>query len=350
MNLKSLVRKNIWNLVPYSSARSEHKKLNGILLDANENSMGSVLDAGLNRYPDPHQEMLKSSISNYKGIDPENIFVGNGSDEAIDLLIRAFCEPAKDAIVIFPPTYGVYSVFARTNDVEVISVDQKSNFTLDSSSYKNKLSNNVKLTFICDPNNPSGNCYSQSEIESILTASNSIVIIDEAYIDFASRASWLEKLNQYPHLVVLQTLSKAWGLAGIRIGMAYASKEIIAILNKIKYPYNINQLTQLKALEAFKNIKTKDKYVNEIINQRTFLLREINQLSIVIKVFPSDANFLLIRFKNAKSVYQHLLDCNIIVRDRSNQLHCENCLRITIGKEKENEKLLYQLRELEKIL
>jgi len=267
MNLKNLVRKNIWDLVPYSSARSEHKKLSGVLLDANENSMGSVLEQGLNRYPDPYQETLKSSISNYNGIDPENIFIGNGSDEAIDLLIRSFCEPAKDAIIIFPPTYGVYSVFAKTNDVQVVSVDQKPDFNLDISSYKNKLSNNVKLTFICDPNNPSGNCYHESEIESILNASNSIVILDEAYIDFASRVSWMEKLNKYPNLVVLQTLSKAWGLAGIRIGMAYGSKEIITILNKIKYPYNINQLTQLKALEAYKNIETKDKYVHDIINQ-----------------------------------------------------------------------------------
>jgi len=350
MNLKNLVRKNIWDLVPYSSARSEHKKLSGVLLDANENSMGSVLEQGLNRYPDPYQETLKSSISNYNGIDPENIFIGNGSDEAIDLLIRSFCEPAKDAIIIFPPTYGVYSVFAKTNDVQVVSVDQKPDFTLDISSYKNKLSNNVKLTFICDPNNPSGNCYHESEIESILNASNSIVILDEAYIDFASRVSWMEKLNKYPNLVVLQTLSKAWGLAGIRIGMAYGSKEIITILNKIKYPYNINQLTQLKALEAYKNIETKDKYVHDIINQRSFLQTEISQLSIVTKVFTSEANFLLIRFKNAKAVYQYLLKQNIIVRDRSNQLNCDNCLRITVGSEHENEKLLYQLRELEKIL
>ena len=209
MNLKKLVRKNIWDLIPYSSARSEYKNISGVLLDANENSLGSVLENGLNRYPDPYQEQLKSEISQQKKINPNKIFIGNGSDEAIDLLLRAFCEPGQDKIVVFPPTYGVYTVFAQTNNIEVSSVAQFPEFTLDVTTYKNKLSANVKMTFICDPSNPSGNCFSDDEIESILKASHSIVVIDEAYIDFASRESWISKLDKYPNLVVLQTLSKA---------------------------------------------------------------------------------------------------------------------------------------------
>jgi histidinol-phosphate aminotransferase len=348
MNIKNLVRKNILDLVPYSSARSEHKELNGILLDANENAMGSVLNNGLNRYPDPFQESLKAEISEYNGIRSENIFIGNGSDEAIDLLIRAFCEPSRDAIVIFPPTYGVYSVFARTNDVQVIPINQNPDFSLDIHAYQSHISESIKLTFICDPNNPSGNSYDSHQIESVLDISNSIVIIDEAYIDFSSRKSWLEKLDQFPNLVVLQTLSKAWGLAGIRIGMAYASNEIVNILNKIKYPYNVNQLTQTQAKEALQKIGKKNKYVKDIISQRHLLSSQLESLSIVKKIFPSDANFLLVRFSNAKTVYQHLLKHNIIVRDRSNQVHCEECLRITVGTASENDKLIDQLTKLEK--
>lgn len=347
MNLKRLVRKNIWDLIPYSSARSEYKNISGILLDANENSLGSVLDNGLNRYPDPHQEKLKSEISQQNKINPNKIFVGNGSDEAIDLLLRAFCEPGRDKIVIFPPTYGVYAVFAQTNNVEVYSVAQFPDFTLDITTYKSKLSTNIKITFICDPNNPSGNCYSDDQIESILKTSQSIVVIDEAYIDFASRESWISKIDNYPNLVVLQTLSKAWGLAGIRVGMAYASGEIIDIMNKIKYPYNVNQLTQSKAIEAFKDPDKKDAFVKEIIKQRKYLAKTLNQLDIVKKVYPSEANFLLVRFKDATLVYKHLMKNNIIVRDRSNQLHCDNCLRITVGTNEENEKLLNYLKELD---
>ncbi len=347
MNLKELVRKNIWDLIPYSSARSEHKNISGILLDANENSLGSVLGNGLNRYPDPYQEQLKSEISQQKKINPNNIFVGNGSDEAIDLLLRAFCEPGQDKIVIFPPTYGVYAVFAQINNVEIYSVAQFPEFTLDVPAYKYILSSNVKMTFICDPGNPSGNCFSDNEIVSILKASHSIVVIDEAYIDFTARESWISKLENYPNLVVLQTLSKAWGLAGIRVGMAYASGEIIDILNKIKYPYNVNRLTQSKAIEAFKFPDKKDKLVKEIIKQRNFLAKTLNQLDIVKKVYPSEANFLLVRFRSAAFVYKHLMKNNIVVRDRSNQLHCDNCLRITVGTKEENEILLNYLKELD---
>ncbi len=344
MDLKNLVRKNIWDLVPYSSARSEHKNLNGILLDANENSLGSVLDNGLNRYPDPYQEQLKSKIAHYKKIDSNQIFIGNGSDEAIDLLIRAFCEPGHDKIVVFPPTYGVYRVFAETNNVQVVSVDQSRDFSLDVSGYNRLESDNIKLTFICDPNNPSGNCYSNKEITAILDSSDSLVVIDEAYIDFASRESWLSKLLNHPNLIVLQTLSKAWGLAGIRIGMAFASAKIIDILNKVKYPYNVNQLTQQKAIEALNNYEKKDFFVKELIKQRQILVKELSELDCVLKIYPSEANFLLVKFKEAILTYQYLLKNNIVIRDRSNQLHCESCLRITVGTEKENKVLIDQLK------
>ncbi len=347
MNLKRLVRKNIWNLQPYSSARSEYKDISGILLDANENSLGSVLGNGLNRYPDPSQEKLKSILAKQKKISGDKIFVGNGSDEAIDLLIRTFCEPGHDDIIIFPPTYGIYSVFAKTNDVGVIQVNQSTDFALDIETYKKYFTENVKITFICDPNNPSGNCYSGSQIEAILSFSSSIIVIDEAYIDFAGRESWLTKLDRYPNLVILQTLSKAWGLAGIRIGMAYASEAIIEILNKIKYPYNVNQMTQIAAIEAIENPGKKDTFVSEILTQRTFLADALQQLNIVKKVYASDANFLLVRFTDAGIVYRHLLNNNIVVRDRSNQLHCENCLRITVGSKQENITLLNQLNKLD---
>jgi histidinol-phosphate aminotransferase len=348
MNILDLVRPNIENLTAYSSARSEHSDISGILLDANENSIGSVLEPALNRYPDPMQVQLKKELAEKNKIRSDKIFVGNGSDEAIDLLIRAFCVPGLDNIVIFPPTYGVYSVFAQIHDVNVIHVPLTGNFAIDTVQYKKKITGNSKITFICNPNNPTGNCFSTRTIEEILNLSEALVVIDEAYIDFCPNASLLARLEKYPNLVILQTLSKAWGMAGARIGMAYASPEIIAILNKIKYPYNINNVTQQLAIKALQNSGTKDRFVSELLEQRTKLVRSLLKLDLVQTIYPSQTNFLLVRFTNAKKVYQHLLQNNIIVRDRSNQIHCEDCLRITVGSKLQNRKLIETLTKLEK--
>lgn len=343
-NIKQLIRKNIKALKPYKSAREEHSKFNGILLDANENSTDLVEHKGLNRYPDPSQRKLKAKIAKLKGLLPEQIFLGNGSDEAIDLIIRAFCNPGKDRIIIMPPTYGMYSVCAAINDIKVNSVALNNNFQIETSKLFSKINSLDKLLFICSPNNPTGNCFDDLSIKSILNEFPGIVIIDEAYIDFSNRESWLSKLNKYENLIILQTFSKAWGLANIRLGMAFASPVIIEVMNKIKYPYNVNGLTLEIAFKSLLNKNHKEKIVRQILNEKKILETELNLLPFVEKIFPSDANFLLVKMNRANSIYNYLLENNILVRNRTNEIHCENCLRITVGTPHQNKKLLKVLK------
>jgi histidinol-phosphate aminotransferase len=345
--INKLLRENIRDLKPYCSARMEYSGKNAIFLDANENSIGSVLKEGYNRYPDPIQTELRLEIAKLKGINANSLFLGNGSDEAIDLLIRAFCEPRDDEIIICPPTYGVYSVSANINDVKIVPVALTQEFELDISGILDHLDAKTKLIFLCSPNNPTGNIFNIEEIQSLLDKFPGIVIIDEAYIDFASSASWVKQLGERQNLVVLQTFSKAWGLANLRLGMAFAHPEIISVLDNIKYPYNLSGVTQKLALGALKNQEDKVKMVSDIIEQRSFLQAELKKLDLVKKVYSSEANFLLVKVDNAVSLYKKLLDKEIIVRNRSNQIHCENCLRITVGTAEQNINLIDTLKSLD---
>jgi len=345
---KNLLRDNIKDLIPYSSARDEYDKTEGLFLDANENSFGSIIDSGLNRYPDPQQKILKSKLSKIKKINSENIFVGNGSDEAIDLLLRLFCEPKKDNVIIMPPTYGMYEVAAKINDVKVLTAPLKMNFELDLKKIRTIINDKSKIMFICSPNNPTGNCFNKNEIESLITSFAGIVVIDEAYMDFSARESWVNKIKDYDNLVVLQTFSKAWGLANIRVGTAYADPYTISEMNKIKYPYNVSGLSQQIVTDALDKIETKEIITKNIIDEREKMVIELNKVTFIEKVFSSEANFLLIKTKNADETYDFLLKHNIIVRNRSNQLNCEECLRITIGTAGQNKLLLNKFYLLEK--
>ena len=346
-NINPLIRENIRSLKPYTSAREEHAELVGIFLDANENAIGSVNVSPLNRYPDPLHRKLRTEISKIKNVSLNQIFLGNGSDEAIDLLIRIFCEPAVDNIILMPPTYGMYGVCAAVNNVQVKKVALNPDFSINLKVLLSDINQTDKILFICSPNNPTSNCFDKNTIETILKKFPGIVIIDEAYIDFSSQQSWLSKLKEYNNLVVLQTFSKAWGLANIRLGMAFASDEIVTLLNKIKYPYNVNGVTQKIALEGLQNIQQKDKMIEQILNQRKFLNEELSKLSCVEKVYPSEANFLLVKMKSALPIYQYLLKHQILVRDRSKEIHCEECLRITVGTPQENKKLIQILKKYE---
>jgi len=343
-NIKQLIRENIKALQPYKSAREEHSKFNGILLDANENSIDLVEYKGLNRYPDPWQRKLKAKIAKLKNLLPEQIFLGNGSDEAIDLIIRIFCNPGKDRIIIMPPTYGMYSVCAAINDVKVNSVALDNNFQIETSKLLSKINSLDKLLFICSPNNPTGNCFDDNSIKRILNEFPGIVIIDEAYIDFSNQESRLSRLNEYENLIILQTFSKAWGLANIRLGMAFASPVIIEVMNKIKYPYNVNGLTLEIAFKSLLNKNHKEKIVSQILHEKKILETGLNLLPFVEKIFHSDANFLLVKMNRANSIYNYLLENNILVRNRTNEIHCENCLRITVGTPRQNRKLLEVLK------
>lgn len=347
MMLDKLLRKNIRDLKPYHSARIEYSGKNATFLDANENSMGSVLTEGFNRYPDPLQTKLRLEISKLKNMTAKSIFLGNGSDEAIDLLMRAFCEPGKDDIIICPPTYGVYSVFAKINDVATSEVPLTSQFDLDVPGILDRANSKTKLIFLCSPNNPTANILNPKDILKILKVFPGLVVIDEAYIDFSSTESWLGSLDDHKNLVVLQTFSKAWGLANLRLGMAFADPEIIAVLDNIKYPYNLSGVTQELVLGALKNIKNKERMISDIIQQRLFLRTELEKLSLVKKIFPSETNFLLVKTSNATLLYDKLISKKIIVRNRSNQVHCENCLRITIGTAEENKNLINALKSLD---
>jgi histidinol-phosphate aminotransferase len=344
-DLNKLVRENIKKLKPYSSARSEFSGKAKIFLDANENSFGSPLTKWYNRYPDPLQWDLKKKISSIKNVAPENILLGNGSDECIDLLIRAFCEPKKDKILICPPTYGMYEVNAHINDVEVIEVPLLPNYQLNLEGIEAAIDEDVKIIFLCSPNNPTGNSLEREDIELVLNNFDGIVVLDEAYINYSRFRSFIAELKDYSNLVVMQTFSKAWGLAALRLGMVYASKDIIDVLNKIKPPYNINQATQELALKALDHLDEVNEMIKETVKERELLVKDLVQLPFVEKIFPSDANFVLVKMKDANAVYSFLKDNGIIVRNRSNVILCENSLRITVGTDNENKELVKTLKQ-----
>lgn len=331
-SLEQLVRPNIWKLKPYSCARNEFHGDAATFLDANENPY----NAPYNRYPDPLQTELKNKLLLLKGVKPQQVFLGNGSDEPIDLLIRAFCEPGGDNIVAIDPTYGMYEVAADINNVTYRKVPLSENFELDAGKLLAATDEHTKLIFLCTPNNPTGNCLSRTEIFKVINGFGGIVVVDEAYNDFSSEPSHTKDLATFPNLVVLQTFSKAWGCAGIRLGMAFASKEIIDILNKIKYPYNINLLTQEKALSILEGADTVKTWVEILLGERERLKQSLEQVACVRKIYPSDANFLLIRVDNADSAYQHLVKAGVIVRNRNNISLCRGCLRVTVGTPGEN--------------
>ena len=344
MDINSLQRENIKNLRPYSTARDEYKGQASIYLDANENSFGSPLPADYNRYPDPLQLDLKDAISKIKGVPIENTFLGNGSDEAIDLLYRAFCEPGKDNVIILPPTYGMYEVSANINNVEVRKVNLLSNFQLDLDGIAEAIDPNTKIIFICSPNNPTGNSIIRTDIETVLANFQGIVVIDEAYINYAKQRSFIKELTEYPNLVVMQTFSKAWGLAALRLGMAFAARPTIDILNKVKPPYNINQATQDLALAALQNVNQVNEWIKVTVEERDLLTTALTELEIVNRVYPSDANFVLAEVTDATGIYDYLVNQGIIVRDRSKVTLCEGCLRISIGTPAENKNLIASLR------
>jgi histidinol-phosphate aminotransferase len=346
--LENLLRENIKKLIPYSSARDEFKGEAKVFLDANENSLGSPLMKWYNRYPDPLQWKVKEAISKIKGVPPQHIFLGNGSDECIDILFRAFCEPGKDNVIINPPTYGMYEVCANINDVGVRRARLMDDFQLDLVHLENLVDPHTKIIWICSPNNPTANTIHRQDIEVVLNNFNGLVVIDEAYINFSRHKSFIQELGDYPNLVVMQTLSKAWGLAGLRLGMAFAGEAIIEVFNKVKPPYNINQATQELALKALDEVGQVNDMIRKIVTMREELRVSLENLPIVQKVYPSDANFLLVKVVDAKGIYYYLLQKEIVVRDRSKVELCEGCLRITVGTENENRELITALRQFSK--
>lgn len=341
-DLKDLVRRNVWNMKPYSSARDEFQGNASVFLDANENPYNGPY----NRYPDPMQWELKEKIAALKGVKRESIFLGNGSDEAIDLVIRAFCEPGADNIVSIDPSYGMYEVAASVNNVAFRKVRLDDRFDLDTDRLLEAADDDTKVIFLCSPNNPTGNNLSRDRLYQVLDAFQGIVVIDEAYVDFSTEPSFLGELENFPNLMVLQTMSKAWGAAGIRLGMAFASPEIITVLNKIKYPYNVNLLTQEYALSRLNETQNKEMQVETIIHERERLQEELPKINCVRKIYPTDANFLLVEVTDANAIYGKLVQRGIIVRNRTNVTLCNGCLRITVGKPDENEELIMALKEL----
>ncbi len=340
--LQALVRPNIWALKPYSCARDEFKGMKAdVFIDANENPYPN----GVNRYPDPLQEQLKQLISPLKGVAVDNIFLGNGSDEAIDLPFRIFCRPGIDNVVAIDPTYGMYEVCADVNDIEYRKMPLADGYDLDPDSLIAACDENTKLIFICSPNNPTGNAFSRDKIERVLRSFDGIVIVDEAYSDFSSQRPLRLDLAQYPNLIALATFSKAWGAAGIRLGMAFASKEIIDLFNKVKYPYNVNVLTQKKAQDILSNLTLLQRHISMIVEERAKLIRAFALLPQCLEIFPTDANFFLARMTDADGIYQYLVRKGIVVRNRNKVNLCGNCLRITIGTNEENSKLLSALRQ-----
>jgi len=334
LDLKNIVRPNIQQLKAYSSARDEFKGVAEVYLDANENPFGT-----LNRYPDPQQMAIKKRLSEIKGVNENQIFIGNGSDEVIDLAFRIFCNPRKDKALTFTPSYGMYNVSAAINDVELIELPLKENFQIDVEELDSYLKDNtLKIIFICSPNNPTGNCFEDETIQYILKEFKGIVIIDEAYIDFSTKESYITQLSYYPNLIISQTFSKAWGLAGVRVGVAYANSDIIDFYNKVKPPYNISALNQETVLNKLDNLAQFEIEKNIIINQKEKLEKQLQEIELVKKVYPSEANFLLIEVSNANEVYNQLVNQKIITRNRSNLVN--NCLRITVGNEIENKRLL----------
>ena len=342
--LKELTRPNVWALKPYSSARDEYSGVEAsVFLDANENPYNTPV----NRYPDPLQRELKALIAPLKGVREENIFLGNGSDEAIDLIFRAFCRPGVDNVVAIDPTYGMYKVCAEVNDVEYRTMLLDVYYRFKASALLSAIDENTKAIFVCSPNNPTGNSLCRKEMESLLNRFDGLVIVDEAYIDFSSEPSMLKDLDKYPNLIVLQTFSKAWGCAAIRLGMAFASLEIIAIFNKIKYPYNVNILTQQEAIKMLQHPEQIKAWVDTLLEERARVMEEFVKLPCCIRVFPTDANFFLAKVYEATQLYNYLVSEGIIVRNRTNVALCKDCLRITIGTKEENDALLEALRKVE---
>jgi len=352
--LADLLRPHILTLTPYSSARDEYIGKEGVFLDANENPYGpafqgsTTLSSSFNRYPDPYQAAIKEKLAPIKEVRPSQIFLGNGSDEPIDLLVRATCRPGKDSILIVPPTYGMYEVSATVNDVSLIRVPLTPDFQLDAKAVFDAIEPTTKIVWLCSPNNPSGNQLDSEGIRQVIEgAAHSLVVVDEAYIDFASDPSWTTQLDRYPNLVVLQTFSKAWGLAALRLGMCFASEELIRVLNKIKPPYNISAPTQELALKALDHVAQKDEMVQQILTERTILAELLQAMPMVQRVYPSDANFLLVRFDKAKEVFDYLIEQQVIVRDRSKVQLCAGCLRISVGTPTENSILLSRLHQFQ---
>ena len=344
-NLDNLLRDNIKKLIPYSSARDEFKGEASVLLDANENSFGSPTQHPYNRYPDPLQHQVKDKLSRIKGVPAENIFLGNGSDEAIDILYRAFCKPGVDNVILVPPTYGMYEVSANINDVETRKVELTKDYQLNFDGIADAIDMHTKIIFICSPNNPTGNSIRRQDIETVLTNFGGIVVIDEAYINFSKQRSFTQELNEFPNLVILQTLSKAWGLAALRLGMAFSSKEIIHVFNKIKPPYNINQATQDLVLEALGNVDQVNNWIKETVTEREKLVEALLNVQQIQHITPSDANFILVKLEEPRELYNFLVSQGIIVRDRSKVELCEGCLRITIGTAPENLKLIQAIKQ-----
>lgn len=340
-NIVALVRPNIRRLQPYSSARHEFEGLAEVYLDANENPFNT----GFNRYPDPLQQALKNEIAKLKSIPADHIFLGNGSDEAIDLLFRIFCEPGKDEVIVLPPTYGMYQVAADIHNVKVVSVPLNVDFQPNVSKIASVMNPNSKLLFLCSPNNPTGNSFEPELMRQLLKTFKGIVVIDEAYIDFAKQLSCLQWLSEYPNLVIMQTFSKAWGLAGLRLGMAFANPFLIALFNKVKAPYNINQLTQHAVLEALTGAEQTKEWIKLLLEERAKLEKALTEMPFVKQVYPSDANFLLVKVDDPMALYQYLVQEGIVVRNRNTVLLCEGCLRITVGTSTENQRLLEQLEK-----
>jgi histidinol-phosphate aminotransferase len=342
MEIKDLIRENIKSLEAYSSARDEFKAMSSefVFIDANENPF----DTGLNRYPDPQQTLVKEALSKLKGISEEQILLGNGSDEVLDLIFRVFCEPRVDNVIVLPPTYGMYEVLANTNAIKLVKIPLVENFQPNVKEIIKGQDAKTKLLFLCSPNNPTANSFDANKIETLIKEFNGIVVIDEAYIDFSIEDSWLCRLDEFPNLMVTQTLSKAYGLASIRLGICYASKEIISILNKIKPPYNVNQLTQDVALQSLFNQEKVKNEIAIIISERNQLIRDLQNVEIVEKVYPSDANFLLVQVDDATLRYKQLVKLGIIARNRTTQILCDNCLRFTVGTPDENKKLINTLK------
>lgn len=344
-DINTLVRENVTAMKPYSSARDEFEDFdtaNMIFLDANENPY----ENGVNRYPDPQQVSVKSVLAQQNGVEKNQILLGNGSDEVLDLLFRAFCEPKIDNVITLPPTYGMYGVLANLNAVENREVLLSTDFQPQLELIMNAVDTNSKMIFLCSPNNPTGNSFSEESVQYLLDNFKGLVVIDEAYIDFSDKASWIQKIKDYPNLIITQTLSKAYGLAGIRLGICYASAVIISVLNKIKPPYNINELTQQRALERLSNPTQIEKEINSIITQRDQLLKVISEVQFVSKIYPTEANFILIKVDNANQRYDELIVKGIVIRNRTTQPLCENTLRLTIGTEEENIKLINALKSL----
>lgn len=340
MDIRELLRENIRTLAPYSTARDEYQGELGIYLDANENPY----DNNYNRYPDPHQKILKRKLAEIKGIPVEKIFIGNGSDEPIDLVFRLFCEPRRHNAVSIAPTYGMYKVAAAINDVQMREVQLEPGFALDAEKLLAAADENTRLLFLCSPNNPSGNCFPKKEIEKVIRRFNGIVILDEAYIDFAGQPGFLSELDEYPNLVILQTLSKAWGMAGLRLGLAFAQPLIVDTLSRVKYPYNINVVTQQIVCERLQS--RPDAQIAEIVSERGRVLEELAKNPVIRKIHPTDANFVLVEVDEPRTIYDRLIEAGIIVRDRSRIKGCEGCLRITIGTPEENDRLLETLKKL----